>query len=70
MVLEAMQTAYSVAIDAPKIPKVSWDDIGGLLDLKKEIIRTVMLPLQRPELLAAGLRRSGYIIYIFHLLGI
>ncbi|KAJ9588364.1 hypothetical protein L9F63_018290 [Diploptera punctata] len=61
--LNAMQATYSVAIDAPKIPKVSWDDIGGLLDLKREITRTVMLPLQRPELLAAGLRRSGILLY-------
>jgi peroxin-6 len=54
-----MHAAYSEAIDAPKIPKVSWDDVGGLSDLKEEIMRTVMLPLRHPELLAMGLKRSG-----------
>jgi peroxin-6 len=56
---DTMHEAYSEAIDAPKIPKVSWEDVGGLSDLKEEIIRTVTLPLQHPEVLAAGLRRSG-----------
>ncbi|PSN41188.1 hypothetical protein C0J52_04165 [Blattella germanica] len=60
---ETMQATYSDAIDAPKIPKVSWDDVGGLMDLKKEIMKTIMLPLQHPELLAAGLRRSGILLY-------
>lgn len=54
-----MHAAYSEAIDAPKIPKVSWNDVGGLSDLKEEIMRTVMLPLRHPELLAVGLKRSG-----------
>lgn len=35
--LNTMHEAYSEAIDAPKIPKVSWEDIGGLSDLKEEI---------------------------------
>ncbi|XP_021931499.1 peroxisome assembly factor 2 isoform X4 [Zootermopsis nevadensis] len=61
--LDTMHAAYSEAIDAPKIPKVSWDDVGGLSDVKKEIMRTIMLPLQHPELLAAGLQRSGILLY-------
>jgi peroxin-6 len=56
---DTMHTAYSEAIDAPKIPKVSWNDVGGLSDVKEEIMRTIMLPLQHPELLEAGLQRSG-----------
>lgn len=42
-----------------QIPDVSWDDVGGLADVKSEILDTIQLPLQYPELLAAGLRRSG-----------
>ena len=42
-----------------QIPNVTWDDIGGLVSVKNDILDTVQLPLQHPELLAAGLRRSG-----------
>ena len=38
---------------------MTWDDVGGLIDVKSEILDTIQLPLQYPELLAAGLRRSG-----------
>jgi peroxin-6 len=33
--------------------------VGGLAEVKSEILDTIQLPLQYPELLAAGLRRSG-----------
>ena len=43
-----------------KIPKVTWDDVGGLAEAKKEILDTIQLPLQNPSLFAQGLRkRSG-----------
>lgn len=42
-----------------QIPSVKWRDVGGLMDVKSEILDTIQLPLQYPELLAAGLRRSG-----------
>jgi peroxin-6 len=62
---DTMHAAYSQVIDAPKIPKVSWNDVGGLSDLKEEIMRTIMLPLQHPELMAAGLKRSGKPLYVY-----
>lgn len=67
---ETMHAAYCEVTDAPKIPKVSWNDVGGLSDVKEEIMRTIMLPLQHPELLAAGLQRSGmsYLYSAFQLL--
>ncbi|CAG5127053.1 unnamed protein product [Candidula unifasciata] len=61
--LDFMQSAHSDSIGAPKIPSVKWSDIGGLEDIKAEILDTVQLPLQHPELLAAGLRRSGVLLY-------
>ncbi|KAL5008589.1 hypothetical protein ScPMuIL_014170 [Solemya velum] len=61
--LDKLQAAHSDAIGAPKIPNVTWGDIGGLADVKSEILDTVQLPLQYPELLAAGLRRSGVLLY-------
>jgi len=47
----------------PQIPKVSWADIGGLQQAKAEVLETVQLPLQHPELFSSGLRRSGILLY-------
>lgn len=57
--LEILQSSLSDAIGAPKIPSVKWEDVGGLLEVKAEILDTVQLPLKHPELFAEGLRRSG-----------
>uniref|UniRef100_A0A452TVI8 Peroxisomal ATPase PEX6 n=1 Tax=Ursus maritimus TaxID=29073 RepID=A0A452TVI8_URSMA len=61
--LEQLQTAQSQAIGAPKIPSVSWHDVGGLQEVKKEILETIQLPLEHPELLSLGLRRSGLLLH-------
>ncbi|XP_047714841.1 peroxisome biogenesis factor 6 isoform X1 [Prionailurus viverrinus] len=61
--LEQLQTAHSRAIGAPKIPSVSWHDVGGLQEVKKEILETIQLPLEHPELLSLGLRRSGLLLH-------
>ncbi|KAJ8309185.1 hypothetical protein KUTeg_014059 [Tegillarca granosa] len=61
--LDKLQAAHSDSIGAPKIPNVTWDDVGGLADVKSDILDTIQLPLQYPELLAAGLRRSGVLLY-------
>ncbi|XP_028420769.1 peroxisome assembly factor 2 isoform X2 [Perca flavescens] len=61
--LETLQDAQSAAIGAPKIPSVRWEDVGGLQQVKKEILDTVQLPLQRPELLSLGLNRTGVLLY-------
>jgi len=45
------------------IPEVSWDDIGGLEDIKQELIESVDWPLQRPKLYKkAGIRPVGGIL--------
>ncbi|KAM9363284.1 peroxisomal ATPase PEX6 isoform 2-T2 [Symphorus nematophorus] len=61
--LETLQDARSTAVGAPKIPAVRWDDVGGLQQVKKEILDTVQLPLQRPELRSLGLNRTGLLLY-------
>ena len=57
--LESLQASHSDSLGAPKIPSVKWEDVGGLLDVKADILDTIQLPLQHPELFASGLRRSG-----------
>ncbi|XP_013393278.1 peroxisome assembly factor 2 [Lingula anatina] len=63
LALDQLQAAHSDAIGAPQIPNVSWEDVGGLADIKAEILDTIQLPLEHPELFAAGLRRSGVLLY-------
>lgn len=58
--LEKARSSYSESIGAPKIPSVTWDDVGGLANVKTDILDTIQLPLEHPELFADGLKkRSG-----------
>jgi peroxin-6 len=58
--MDEARSSYSQNIGAPKIPNVSWDDVGGLADVKADILDTVQLPLEHPELFASNLKkRSG-----------
>jgi len=58
--MDEARSSYSQNIGAPKIPNVSWDDVGGLADVKAEILDTVQLPLEHPELFGSNLKkRSG-----------
>jgi peroxin-6 len=58
--LEGARISHADAIGAPKIPNVTWDDVGGLSSVKSYIMDTIQLPLERPELFADGLKkRSG-----------
>ncbi|KAF7338543.1 Peroxisomal biogenesis factor 6 [Mycena venus] len=62
--LDKARLAYSESIGAPKIPNVSWDDVGGLAAVKSDILDTIQLPLEHPELFADGLKkRSGILLY-------
>ncbi|PFH47670.1 hypothetical protein AMATHDRAFT_67211, partial [Amanita thiersii Skay4041] len=62
--LKDARTAYSENIGAPKIPSVSWDDVGGLADVKQDIFDTIQLPMDHPELFSKGLKkRSGILLY-------
>ncbi len=58
--LDKARASFSQSIGAPSIPNVSWDDVGGLSSVKDDILDTIQLPLDHPELFADGLKqRSG-----------
>ncbi|KAM4770752.1 peroxisome biogenesis factor 6 [Rhinophrynus dorsalis] len=61
--LAGLQDAQSQAVGAPKVPCVRWKDVGGLHDVKRQLLDTVQFPLDHPEVLAMGLRRSGVLLY-------
>lgn len=64
LALSKARATYSQSIGAPSIPKVSWDDVGGLVHAKTDILDTIQLPLDHPELFAGGLKkRSGILLY-------
>ena len=62
--VEAARRNFSDSIGAPRIPNVSWDDVGGLSNVKYAVMETIQLPLERPELFAKGMKkRSGILFY-------
>ncbi|KAL1722738.1 P-loop containing nucleoside triphosphate hydrolase protein [Schizophyllum commune] len=62
--LNKVRASYSTKVGAPKIPNVTWDDVGGLVDVKADILDTIQLPLDHPELFASGMKqRSGILLY-------
>eukprot|EP00479_Gromia_sphaerica_P001745 TRINITY_DN12011_c0_g1_i1.p1 TRINITY_DN12011_c0_g1~~TRINITY_DN12011_c0_g1_i1.p1 ORF type:complete len:150 (-),score=26.69 TRINITY_DN12011_c0_g1_i1:72-476(-) len=47
-----------------QIPNAKWADVGGLGNVKQEILDTIDLPLRYPELFAQGIKqRSGLLLY-------
>jgi len=61
---DLLRQNHSESIGAPKIPSVSWDDVGGLISVKRDILDTIQLPLQNPEMFASGVKkRSGVLLY-------
>ena len=64
LAVDATRKNFADAIGAPKIPNVSWDDVGGLTNVKDAVMETIQLPLERPELFAKGMKkRSGILFY-------
>ena len=62
--VDAARKNFADSIGAPKIPNVSWDDVGGLTNVKDAVMETIQLPLERPELFAKGMKkRSGILFY-------
>jgi len=60
--LAALKSRSRDALGAPKIPSVTWDDVGGLEDAKKAIRDAIELPLKHPAMFR-GRRRSGLLVY-------
>jgi peroxin-6 len=64
LAVEAARKNFADAIGAPKIPNVTWDDVGGLANVKDAVMETIQLPLERPELFSKGMKkRSGILFY-------
>ncbi|KAI9819594.1 MAG: peroxisomal assembly protein [Pycnora praestabilis] len=62
--VDAARKNFADSIGAPKIPNVSWDDVGGLSNVKDAVMETIQLPLERPELFVKGMKkRSGILFY-------
>ena len=62
--VDSARKSFADALGAPKIPHVSWDDVGGLAHAKHAILETIRLPREHPELFAPGLKkRSGILLY-------
>lgn len=62
--LVKIKKSFSDSIGTPEIPKVLWDDIGGLANLKKEIQNSIGLPLKYSHLIAGkNMKRSGILLF-------
>lgn len=62
--VDAARKNFADSIGAPKIPNVTWEDVGGLSNVKDSVMETIQLPLERPELFAKGMKkRSGILFY-------
>lgn len=61
-----MQAQYGEIVNTPRIPKVNWSDVGGLTEVKHEIIKTINLPMKHFEFMKrSGLKRSGEMLETF-----
>lgn len=62
--LAQIKKCFSDSIGTPEIPKVYWDDIGGLANLKSEIQNSIGLPLKYSHLIMnKNLKRSGILLF-------
>lgn len=46
-----------------KIPCVHWEDVGGLVHVRREIMDAIELPLYHPEMFASSHGRSGILLF-------
>lgn len=51
---------FAKSIDAPKIEKVKWENVGGLLHVRQEIMSSL-----KPS--KHNMRRSGNVFNLFYL---
>ncbi|KAJ3098682.1 peroxisomal assembly protein [Phlyctochytrium planicorne] len=63
--VSSMRSSQKESLGAPKIPKVSWDDVGGLDHVKEAVADTIQLPLERPELFAKGVKKRSELLNMY-----
>ena len=61
--LVELKKSLSDELGTPDIPKVLWDDIGGLAQLKTEIQNSIGLPLKYAHLMGKDMKRSGILLF-------
>lgn len=61
--LAEMKKLFGESIGTPDIPKVLWEDIGGLAKLKTEVQNSIGLPLKFSHLMGKHMKRSGILLY-------
>uniref|UniRef100_A0A0R3RY81 TGF_BETA_2 domain-containing protein n=1 Tax=Elaeophora elaphi TaxID=1147741 RepID=A0A0R3RY81_9BILA len=57
--IDARNRRLADKVGAPTIPKVTWEDVGGLDDIKQVIIESLILNLQGKK----NMKRSGALLY-------
>ncbi|XP_065643591.1 peroxisomal ATPase PEX6 isoform X2 [Hydra vulgaris] len=62
-VLETIRKRKAGSSGSVNVPKVTWNDVGGLDGVKQDILDTIELPLKFPHLFSSGLKRSGLLFY-------
>lgn len=58
-----LKKSLSDELGTPDIPKVLWEDIGGLAKLKTEIQNSIGLPLKYSHLMGKNMKRSGILLF-------
>lgn len=60
---EADELFKSCKENALSIPKVEWNEIGGLQDLKTDIQNSIKLPMKHKHLMGKYMKRSGILLH-------
>ncbi|XP_066914510.1 peroxisomal ATPase PEX6-like [Clytia hemisphaerica] len=61
--VDEVRSVKSGTLTNVKVQKVTWKDVGGLENVKKDIFDTIELPMKFPTLFRKNMRRSGLLFY-------
>ena len=61
--VDDIRASKSGTLSNVKVEKVSWNDVGGLENVKKDIFDTIELPMKFPHLFQKNMQRSGLLFY-------
>ena len=62
-VVDEIRASKSGTLSNVKVQKVTWNDVGGLEHVKKDIFDTIELPMKFPSLFRKNMQRSGLLFY-------